>query len=87
MIYKIYGNTQKGWIKVGQTTNRERAINQGKNLDYHKYSKYMIIEHNSSRDEDVPIIVKYLGQECSVISADYEADYKVVGTEIKFKGR
>lgn len=83
--YRIYGYTNKGYELVGTTTDREKALKKAKNLNSHKYHRYMIIEHDYARDEDILIAREYLGEECIVRHTDYVPDFRVVGTEMNIK--
>lgn len=66
MNYRVYGNSNKGWKFVKNVTSKDKAIEIGQNLNPKDFSKYMIIEHNSDRNEDIPIIVEILSDEHNV---------------------
>lgn len=87
MNYRIYGETSRGWKSVDNVADKDKAIEIGQNLNPRDYTKYMIIEHNSKNDEDIPIIVETLSENCKVEIGNFDTGIQINVAEIKVDDR
>lgn len=83
MNYRIYGETSRGWRAVDNVADKDKAIEIGQNLNPRDYAKYMIIEHDSKNNEDIPIIVETLSENCKVEIGNFDTGIQINVAEIR----